>query len=75
MDEWWKEGEGEGGREGRKEGRTSGQMMVVMIEAGTTMPPMPSPARMRRPHARWRVSAWSEDRAAIPGISTSAESA
>jgi len=29
--------------------RSSGQMMVVMIEAGTTMPPMPRPARIRRP--------------------------
>ncbi len=28
---------------------TSGQMMVVMIEAGTTIPPMPMPARTRRP--------------------------
>jgi hypothetical protein len=30
--------------------RSSGQMIVVMIEAGTTMPPIPSPARTRSPH-------------------------
>src|SRR5437763_15620084 len=36
--------------------RSSGQMMVVMIEAGTTMPPMPRPARTRRPQSVWRLS-------------------
>ena len=40
------------GREWARMERTSGQMMVVMIEAGTTMPPIPRPARTRRPHAR-----------------------
>lgn len=28
---------------------TSGQIMVVMIEAGTTIPPIPRPAKTRRP--------------------------
>jgi DNA gyrase inhibitor GyrI len=30
---------------------TSGQMMVVMIEAGTTMPPIPRPAMVRIPQS------------------------
>jgi len=40
--------------EGEKEkgGVTSGQMIVVMMDAGTTIPPMPRPARTRIPHAR-----------------------
>ena len=49
--------------------RSSGQMMVVMIEAGTTMPPIPRPPRMRRPQARYRVSALREARAPQPGFS------
>ena len=40
------------GKEWGRMGHTSGQTMVVMIEAGTTMPPIPRPARTRRPHAR-----------------------
>ena len=43
----WRMGDGVG-----EDGRTSGQMMVVMMEAGTTMPPIPRPARTRRPQAR-----------------------
>lgn len=31
--------------------RSSGQMIVVMIEAGTTMPPMPRPATTRIPQS------------------------
>ena len=45
---------------------TSGQMIVVMIEAGTTMPPMPRPARTNRPYARYSVSAFKEARDAMP---------
>ena len=37
---------------GGRVGRTSGQMIVVMMEAGTTMPPIPRPARTSRPQAR-----------------------
>lgn len=40
------------GRSGKRMGLTSGQIMVVIMEAGTTMPPMPRPARTRRPQAR-----------------------
>lgn len=29
---------------------TSGQIIVVMIDAGTTMPPIPSPAITNNPH-------------------------
>lgn len=35
---------------------TSGQIMVVMMDAGTTIPPIPSPARMRRPQSWYRLS-------------------
>ena len=31
--------------------RSSGQMIVVIMDAGTTIPPMPSPARMRMPQS------------------------
>lgn len=31
--------------------KSSGQIMVVMIEAGTTIPPIPSPAMTRRTHS------------------------
>jgi hypothetical protein len=37
------------GKKNRK--LTSGQMIVVMIEAGTTIPPIPSPARTRSPQS------------------------
>lgn len=36
--------------------RSSGQMMVVMIDAGTTMPPIPRPAIIRRIHKVERLS-------------------
>jgi len=35
--------------------RSSGQIIVVMIEAGTTMPPIPRPARIRRPQSVCRL--------------------
>ena len=31
--------------------------MVVMMDAGTTIPPMPRPAKTRSPHKTWRLSA------------------
>jgi len=46
--------------------RSSGQMMVVIIEAGTTIPPMPKPPRMSRPQATWRFSRVRHARAAVP---------
>ena len=30
--------------------RSSGQMIVVMTDAGTTIPPIPKPLNIRRPH-------------------------
>lgn len=52
-------------------GRTSGQMMVVIMEAGTTMPPIPRPARTRRPQTRESVSALKLAREAVPrGLSS-----
>ena len=30
--------------------------MVVMMEAGTTIPPIPRPARVSRPHSWYRLS-------------------
>lgn len=46
--------------------RSSGQIMVVMMEAGTTMPPMPRPARTRRPQRVWRLSTRAQARAPMP---------
>ena len=46
--------------------RSSGQMMVVMMEAGTTMPPIPRPAKTRRPQSVCRLSAVAQARDPIP---------
>lgn len=46
--------------------RSSGQMMVVIMEAGTTMPPMPRPARTSRPQSVWRLSTGAQARAPMP---------
>lgn len=46
--------------------RSSGQIMVVMIEAGMTIPPIPRPPRIRRPQARYNVSALREAREPMP---------
>lgn len=35
---------------------TSGQMIVVIIDAGTTIPPIPRPAKTRSPQTIWRLS-------------------
>jgi hypothetical protein len=35
--------------------RSSGQMMVVMIDAGTTIPPIPNPPMMRMIHRTFRL--------------------
>jgi hypothetical protein len=47
--------------------RSSGQMMVVMMEAGTTIPPMPRPARIRRPQRVCKLKRLAQARAPQPG--------
>lgn len=47
--------------------RSSGQMIVVMMDAGTTIPPIPSPARTRMPHSWWRLKRSAHARAPHPG--------
>ena len=39
---------------------------MVMMEAGTTMPPMPRPAMTRRPQSVERLSAVAQARAPVP---------
>lgn len=46
--------------------KSSGQMMVVMMEAGKTMPPIPRPARMRMIHSVDRLSRVATERAPQP---------
>ena len=46
--------------------RSSGQMMVVMIDAGTTIPPMPKPAMMRIIQRTARLSTRATANAPVP---------
>lgn len=46
--------------------RSSGQMIVVMIEAGTTMPPMPKPAMIKMIHRLDRLSTLATAMAPVP---------
>lgn len=48
--------------------RSSGQMMVEIIEAGTTIPPIPSPARTRSPHILSRLSGVDMAREPVPAV-------
>ena len=41
-------------------------MMVVMIEAGTTMPPIPRPAMISSPQSLLRLSTFAQERDAMP---------
>ena len=45
---------------------TSGQMIVVMIDAGTTIPPIPRPATTRIPHNLSKLSTSATDMAPQP---------
>lgn len=47
--------------------RSSGQITVVIIEAGTTIPPIPRPARTRMPQSWWRLKRSAQARAPHPG--------
>ena len=49
-------------------GLTSGQMIIVMIDAGTTIPPIPRPAIMSGAHAALRLSTWATAMAPHPLI-------
>lgn len=48
--------------------RSSGQMIVVMILAGTTIPPIPRPARTRIPHRVDMLSGLATDMAPHPAV-------
>lgn len=48
--------------------RSSGQMMVVMMEAGTTIPPIPRPATTRIPYTALRLSRRAAARAPHPAV-------
>lgn len=45
---------------------TSGQMMVVMMDAGTTIPPIPRPAMVRMPQSLLRLSTLAQASAPQP---------
>lgn len=45
---------------------TSGHIIVVMIEAGTIMPPIPRPAMIRMPQSWYRLSGRPIDMAPQP---------
>lgn len=47
-------------------GLTSGQIIVVIIDAGTTIPPIPRPAKTRSPQTTWRLSVRETARPPIP---------
>lgn len=47
-------------------GLTSGQIIMVMIEAGTTIPPIPNPAIMSGAHVSSRLSTRAIARAPHP---------
>jgi hypothetical protein len=46
--------------------KSSGQIIVVIIEAGTTMPPIPSPATTRIPQSLYRLKRSAQARAPQP---------
>lgn len=48
--------------------RSSGQMMVVMTDAGTTMPPIPRPATTRIPYTAGRLSRVAAAMAPVPTV-------
>lgn len=48
--------------------RSSGHMIVVMILAGTSIPPMPSPATKRRPQRVLRLSTRAQARDPHPAV-------
>jgi hypothetical protein len=48
--------------------RSSGQMMVVMMEAGTTMPPMPRPAMIKMIQSTARLSGRATAMAPVPAV-------
>jgi len=49
--------------------RSGGQIMVVMIEAGTTMPPIPRPAMIKITYTAGRLSVRAAARAPLEMVS------
>lgn len=47
-------------------GLTSGQIIVVIIDAGTTIPPIPRPAKTSSPQTTWMLSVRATARPPIP---------